>query len=282
VFRVGTFPGPRLRGHRPPLRPSTDPALDTSGSVLRAVRGSPVALAVGIAISSALAAGMDDAAHLGALAGASLAAAAGAVTLAHRPRAAPAVALVLVLVPLATIPALGLPASLLLVAGALAYALLYARLLAPRTPFAILALGGAAATSALAGWQSAASILSPTPLLLAATAFLWVPGHVWSVSLAGERDRGAREEASLVALAGPRAAAAAVFATSAATVCASLLLVPALGWAYGILAVPAGAILLAGALELRRRADGPAATRTVELSAVYLGVLLAGVALSAL
>ena len=177
---------------------------------------------------------------------------------------------------------LGLLTPVLLVAGALTYALLYVRRLAPHTPFAILAAGGAGAMFVLAGWQSVESILAPTPLLLAAVAFLWVPGHVWSSCLAPDRDRGAPKLASLVTLAGPRRAAEAVFATSAATVLASLLLVPRLGWPYAALAVPAGAILLAGALEHRRRADDPTAIRMVELSALYLTLLLAAVALSSL
>jgi protoheme IX farnesyltransferase len=279
VFRVGTLPGQRVPRIAPPLGSRTSPALDTPGFVLRSARGLPVALATGIAFSSALAAGIDDAARLGALAGSSLAAAAGALLLAHRPPAAPAVALVLV--PFAAIPALGVATPLLVVAGALLY-VLYARRLAARTPFAILAAGGAAASFALAGWQAAESVVTPTPLLLAAVAFLWTPGHVWSSSLATDRDRGTQTIASLASLAGAGRAAAAVFATSAATVFASLLLVPRLPWEYAALAVPAGAILLAAALELRRRADPRSAARVVELSALYVVMLLAGLALTAL
>ena len=280
MFRTPGLLDDDLVGNRRPPFAATAPALDTPGALLRAVGRSPVALAAGVAISCALAAGLDDGARLGVLAVSSSAAAAGALTVAHRPRAAPGWALVVL--PVAAIPVLGVGAPVLLVAAALLYAPLYVLRLAPRTPYAIVAAGGAAACVALAGWQTAASILSPTPPMLAAVAFLWVPGHVWSSSLPNRGDRGATGRSRFVALAGSRRAAAAVFATSLATVVASLLLVPRLAPAYALVAVPAGAYLLAATSELRRRPDGPAARRAAEGSVLYLWALLAALVLTAL
>src|SRR5262245_40836371 len=88
------------------------------------------------------------------------------------------------------IPVLGLLTALCLCAGALAY-VAYARHLAPRTPFAILAASAAAGSFALGGWAVVASVVRPTPLLVAAVIFLWVPGYAWSLSLSLDRGAGA-------------------------------------------------------------------------------------------
>ena len=144
-----------------------------------------------------------------------------------------------------------------------------------------MALGGAAAAFALAGWQTAASICRPMPALLAAAVFLWVPGHAWSWPIATGRDRGTGRPSQLVAAAGRRRAAAAVFATSVAAVCATLLLALLLPWPYAAVVLPAAAWLVARARTLRLRADRASARTAFEASTRFLRASLGGLALSA-
>jgi heme O synthase-like polyprenyltransferase len=274
VSRIVTLAGSR----RPPSWAARAPA--TARRLPQFEHARHVALATGVTVAAGMAGGQDDPALLAALGLASLTAAAGAFILGHRSH--PPLGLALVAASQVAAPAIGLRASLYLLVGALTYALLYARRLAPRTPFAIVAGGAAAGCFALAGWQSAASSLHPTPLLLAALIFLWVPGHAWSLSLAIECEPGARGVPLLPAVAGRRRTAAAVFATSVAVVAASLVLAPRLPWLYAAVALPAGACLLAATLTLRRRSDAVSARRAFDLSALYLSALSAALVLASL
>ena len=278
VSRIAIPSRNAVPGNHPPPAAAAAATHGHAKRGLDARDGRQVALASGVAIAAAVAAGLDDPAHLGVLAASSCAAAAGAFLLGHRSRAAPGVALVAA--SLVAVPWLGLGPPLFLLAGALTYALVYARWLAPRTPFAIVVAGAAAACLAPAGWLAGASSLRPTPLLLAAVIFLWVPGHAWSYSLATECVPGTPGVPLLRAAAGPARTAAAVFATTVAVVVASLVLAPGLAWPYAAVAVPAGACLLAAAHALRRRADPGSARRAFELSGLYLSALLGALVLA--
>ena len=254
----------------------------------RILRGSPalllVAFPVAAALAAALAAGQRDPERLAFLGLATLAAAAGAFLLGRRQRPAPRVALVsvaLVAASQAATPLLGLRPSLYLLAGAATY-VFYARRLEPRTPFAVVVAGVSLGSVALAGWQTAASTLRPTPLLVAAALFLWTPGHVWSLSLAAGRDSRASGRATLAAVAGVEQTAAAVFASTIGLVVASLVLAPQFAWPYAAVVVPAGACFLATTFLLRHRPNAAAASRAYRFSGAYLAALLAGVALSTL
>jgi protoheme IX farnesyltransferase len=278
VSRLDTFPGNSFPGNRPPAPAArvTPPA--HAGDDLRVWDGPQVALAAGLAAAAAAAAGLDDPRRLGVLAASSLLAAAGALSLGHRARAAPAVALVAA--SQVAVPVLGPGPALYLLAGALLYGVLYVRVLAGRTPFAILAAGAAAACLPLAGWEAAASAVRPTPLLLAAVVFLWVPAHAWSLSLATDRGPGTRGMPLLLAAAGRSRTGAAVFAASCGAVGASLVLAPRLPLLFAAVAVPAGAGLLWTAGALRKRADAASARRVFELSGLYLAALLVALVLA--
>jgi 4-hydroxybenzoate polyprenyltransferase len=236
----------------------------------------PAALPVAAALAAALAAGQREPAQLAVLGLATLAAATGAFLLPRRIAAGAAVAAA----SLAAAPILGPRPSLYLLAGALSYGVLYARWLEPHTPFAVVLAGASIGCASLAGWQTAASTVRPTPLLVAAVIFLWTPGHLWSRSIAVERDR--LSSASLAAVAGVEQTAAAVFAVAVGVVAASVLLAPRLGWPYAVLAIPAGACLVAATAPLRHRTDMAAAGRAHRCSDLYLAALLAGLALSTL
>lgn len=248
----------------------------------RTLRGPPalprVAVAAGIALAAALAAGQRTPERLVVLGLATLAAA--ACSVAGRPER-PAIGVALIASSLAALPLLGLRPSLYLLAGAVTY-VLYARWLEPRTPFGIVVAGISLGCVALAGWQTTASTFRPTPILVAAVIFLWTPGHVWSRSIAVESDVCAPGPATLVALAGVERTAAAVSASTIGLVAASLVLTPQLAWPYAAVAIPAGVCLLAATVPLRNRADRSATARAHRCSGAYLAALLAGLALSTL
>jgi hypothetical protein len=274
VSRIVTLAGSRRPSRAAALAPTATKRHSPAGL------GRQVALAASVTLAAGIAAGQDDPALLAALGLAALAAAAGSFFLGHGSHPTPGVALVAA--SQAGALAIGLRPSLYLLAGALTYALLYARRLAARTPFAIVAAGAAAGCFALAGSATAASTMRPSSLLLAAVIFLWVPGHAWSLSLAIECEPGARGAPLLAAVAGRRQTAAAVFAASVGVVVASLALALRLPWPYAAVAVPAGACLLVATHELRRRADAASARRAFDLSGLYLCALSGALVLASL
>jgi hypothetical protein len=141
-----------------------------------------------------------------------------------------------------------------------------------RSPFGVVAAGAAAGLAVLGGWQTTAG-LDVTVSLLAAVVFLWTPTLGWSREIA--RGRG-----PLATAAGAERAAAAIVATAAALVPASLLLATRVALPFGAVAAAADAILLAATLALRRRPDTAAAKLAGRASTAYLVAVLAGVALA--
>lgn len=177
---------------------------------------------------------------------------------------------------------LGLLPSSYLLAGAATHAVLYRRWAEPRTPFGIVFGGAAGSFAALAGWQTAASTLRPTPLLLAAVIFLWTPSRTWALSIVLACRHRADGLPTLPVVAGVKRTAAAVHANTVGLVVAALALALRLSWPYAAVAVPACACLLGATFALRRRADIASAWRAYRLSGLYLLALLAGLVLSAL
>jgi protoheme IX farnesyltransferase len=257
------------------------------------------ALITATAVAAALAAGRHDPRTLIVLAAAALCSSCGASSLNHwldrdldarmartceRPlptgRLAPGVALGLgvglTVVPLAAERALGLGATLYLLAGAATYALVYTAWLKRRTPFSIVWGGAAGSFAALAGWQTAASTFRPTPIVLAGVLFLWTPSHFWSFAIARERDYRSGGVPTLVAVAGVERAGRAVAASAAGLVVWSLLLGGFLPWPYLVFALPSGIWFLSLAVRLSRDPSPDRAWSLFKLSGVHLLVVLAG------
>jgi protoheme IX farnesyltransferase len=260
-------------------------------------------LVVAVAVTAALAAGVSSVATLLVLASACLAASAGASALNQvferdldarmrrtrsRPLAAgrldPRVASVLgwglVGASQASALVLGAGAALYLLAGALTYAVVYTRVLKPRTPYSIVLGGASGSFAALAGWQAGASTATPAAVLLAAVLFCWTPSHFWSLAIVLERDYREAGLPMLSARAGARRTAAAVVANTVALVVASLALGAFLPWPYLAVAVPAGAGFLGLTLWLLLSPEPARAFIVFKLSGAYLLVLLAGVVLA--
>lgn len=263
------------------------------------------ALVVSVALAAALAAGEHSPARLTILGLACLAASAGASVLGDYPGLGPdaptgrahprrpasrrivsddarALGVGLILLSQGAIPVLGVVPALVLLAGAATYVVLYSLWLGPRAPFSVVVAGVALSFAALAGWQTAESGLRPAAQALAAVIVLWVPGHVWALSIVREREDRAAGLPSLCVLVGAERTAVAVLANTLGLVAASLLLAAFLAWPYAAIAVPAGAGFLAAALSLRRHPGTASARRAHGLSVPYLVALLAGLALSTL
>lgn len=256
---------------------STAPA---RAKTMRAPPAPPLAVFPAVvALAAAIAAGQRKDEQLVALALATLTAASGASLLSHRRRSA--LGLFLLAASQVAIPLLGLRPSLYLLAGVALY-VLYARWLEARTPFCIVVAGAALGCAVLAGWQTSATALRPAPFLVAVVIFLWMPGHLWSRSIAVETDHRVSSPASLAAVAGVEQTGVAVFASTIGLVVASIVLATQLGWPYAAVAVPAGACFLGATLPLRHRVDTDKAARAHRCSGAYLVALLAGLALSAI
>ena len=263
------------------------------------------ALVVLVALAAAVAAGTTEPATLLVLSGACLAASAGASALNHyldravdarmartrsrplpagrlEPRLAAFLGTGLVVVSQLSALALGVLPALYLLAGALAYAVVYTWWLKPRTPYSIVLGGAAGSFAALAGWQTGGSTWAPAALLLAAVLFLWTPSHFWSLAIVLEPDYRAAGVPMLSAVAGAERTAHAVLVNTAGLVATSLVLGVFLPWPYLAAAVPAGACFLGLALWLRRRPDARRAFTVFKLSGLYLLALLAGLVLSSL
>lgn len=262
-------------------------------------------LVVAVALAAAVAAGTSDGRTLLVLAGACLAASAGASALNHyldrnvdarmartrrRPlpsgRVDPRLALwlgaALIAASQLSAVALGPLPAVYLMAGALTYALVYTRWLKPRTPYSIVLGGGAGSFAALAGWETGASTAAPAALLLAAVLFLWTPSHFWSLAIVLERDYREAGVPMLSAVVGVDRTARAIVANTAVLVACTLALGLFLPWPYLAVAAPAGACFLGLTLWLRRRPEASRAFTVFKLSGLYLLALLAGLVLSTL
>lgn len=262
-------------------------------------------LVASTAAAAAVAAGQRDLTRLLVLAAATLAASGGAGSLDHwlgrdldarmprtgsRPvpggRLSPNVALglglSLVLLSGGSEPELGPGATCLLLAGVVTYVGVYTSWLKPRTPFSIVWGGAAGSLAALAGWETAGSVVAPAPLVLAGVLFLWTPCHSWSFALARDRDCRCGGTPTLVTAAGPERAARATAASAAGLVAWSWLLGGFLAWPYLALVVPAGVWFLALTARLAQDPTPERALRVFRSSGLHLLVVLAGLAAAGL
>jgi protoheme IX farnesyltransferase len=263
------------------------------------------ALVVLTAVAAALAAGERDAATLGVLVLACLAASSGASALNHlldrdldsrmsrtagrplpsrrvTPRTALWLGLGLVAASQTAAPVLGWGPTLYLLSGALVYAVVYTAWLKRRTPYSIVLGGAAGSFAALAGWETAATTWAPAPQLLALVLFLWTPSHFWSLAIVLERDYRAAGVPALSAVAGAARTASAVWWNTLALVVTSFVLGAYVAWPYLVVAVPVGLWFLLLAHRLRREPVEARAWRTFKLSGAYLLALLVALVLSVL
>ncbi|HEY2075478.1 MAG TPA: heme o synthase [Streptosporangiaceae bacterium] len=170
-------------------------------------------------------------------------------------------------------------------AAILFYVFVYTIALKRRTASNIVIGGAAGCFPVLVGWAAVTGRVSWAAGVLFAVIFFWTPPHFWALAIKFRDDYAAAKVPMLPVVATPAAVAKKILAYSYVMVAATLLLTPYAGWVYGCCAVILGGWFLAEAHRLRRRietAGGSAPMRLFHLSIVYLTLLFAAVAITAL
>jgi protoheme IX farnesyltransferase len=177
-------------------------------------------------------------------------------------------------------------------AAILFYIFVYTLLLKRRSPANIVIGGAAGCFPVLVGWAAVTGTVGLPAVVLFAVIFLWTPPHFWALAMKFRKDYAAANVPMLPVVASPAAVARKILWYSYAMVVATLALVPYAGWIYGVLAAGLGAWFVAEAHRLHARVAAAetggqaqakgAPMRLFHLSIVYLTLLFAGVAVTAL
>jgi heme o synthase len=176
-------------------------------------------------------------------------------------------------------------AAVLADAAILFYIFVYTIGLKRRTASNIVIGGAAGCFPVLVGWAAVTGRVSWAAGVLFAVIFFWTPPHFWALAIKFRDDYAAAKVPMLPVVATPAIVAKKILLYSYVMVAATLLLTPYAGWVYGGCAAILGGWFLAEAHRLRSRiatASGPAPMRLFHLSIVYLTLLFAAVALTAL
>ena len=158
------------------------------------------------------------------------------------------------------------------------YVLVYTLLLKRRTAQNIVWGGAAGCFPVLIGWSAVTGSLDVAPFVLFLIIFLWTPPHYWPLSMKYEADYEAARVPMLPVVASPVEVGRQTVLYSWAMVGSSLLLIPTAntGWLYGVVAVLSGAVFIAEAHGLLRRARLGVDIRPMRLfhfSITYLSLL---------
>jgi len=176
-------------------------------------------------------------------------------------------------------------AAVLADAAILFYVFVYTIALKRRTASNIVIGGAAGCFPVLVGWAAVTGRVSWAAGVLFAVIFFWTPPHFWALAMKFRDDYAAAKVPMLPVVATPAVVAKKILLYSYVMVVATLLLTPYAGWVYGCCAAVLGGWFLAEAHRLRGRiatASGPAPMRLFHLSIVYLTLLFAAVAVTAL
>ena len=172
-------------------------------------------------------------------------------------------------------------AAALSFSGFLGYTLVYTVWLKRTTPQNIVIGGAAGAVPPLVGWAAATGSLSWTALYLFAIVFYWTPPHFWALSLLMKDEyakagipmlpvvRGERETRKQILL-----YSVLLWAVTQLPFCAG-----GLGVVYLVSSLALGAVFIAGAVVLYRRADRRSALRLYLFSLAYLALLFGAMVL---
>jgi len=173
--------------------------------------------------------------------------------------------------------AVNLLAAALALSGFLGYVLVYTMWLKRSTPHNIVIGGAAGAVPPLVGWAATRGSLSWTAVYLFAIVFYWTPPHFWALSLLMKEEyakvgvpmmpvvRGERETRRQILL-----YSLLLYAVTQLPFCAG-----GFGGIYLTASVGLGALFIAGAVTLYRRADRRSALRLYLFSLAYLAALFA-------
>jgi len=162
------------------------------------------------------------------------------------------------------------------------YVVVYTMLLKRRTPQNIVWGGAAGCMPVLIGWSAVTGSLAWAPVLLFAVVFFWTPPHFWALAIRYKDDYARAGVPMLPVVASPVQVARQIVAYSWLTAATSLALWPvATGWVYGVLALGAGAVLVAEAHRLLGaavRGEPGRPMRLFHLSNSYLAFVFLAVA----
>jgi len=166
----------------------------------------------------------------------------------------------------------------LALAGFYFYVFIYTRWLKRSTPQNIVIGGAAGAFPPLVGWAAATGRLDLTALYLFLIVFYWTPPHFWALALLKQHDYGRAGIPMAPLIWGERE-------TMLNMVWYTLILIPitllpaafgAFGLVYALSALVLGVMLLAGTVQIARRAEWvPTAWRVYKYSLLYLALLFA-------
>jgi protoheme IX farnesyltransferase len=174
-------------------------------------------------------------------------------------------------------------AAALSLSGFLGYTLVYTVWLKRSTPQNIVIGGAAGAVPPLVGWAATTGSLSWTALYLFAIVFYWTPPHFWALSLLMKDEyakvgvpmmpvvRGEQETRKQILL-----YSILLYAVTQLPFCAGGFGVPSLA-----ASVVLGAVFIAGAVVLYRRADRRSALRLYLFSLAYLALLFGAMVVDA-
>jgi heme o synthase len=162
------------------------------------------------------------------------------------------------------------------------YVIVYTMLLKRRTSQNIVWGGAAGCMPVLIGWAAVTGSLTWAPVVLFGVVFFWTPPHFWALAIRYKDDYARAGVPMLPVVATPVRVARQIMAYSWLTVATSLVLWPlATGWVYGVLALGAGAALLAEAhrlLAATRAGQAGHPMRLFHLSNSYLAFVFLAVA----
>ena len=170
-------------------------------------------------------------------------------------------------------------------AAILFYVFVYTIALKRRTASNIVIGGAAGCFPVLVGWAAVTGRVSWAAGVLFAVIFFWTPPHFWALAMKFRDDYATANVPMLPVVATPAKVAKKILRYSYIMVAATLLLTPYAGWVYGCCAAILGGWFLAEAHRLRSRiatGSGAAPMRLFHLSIVYLTLLFAAVAVTAL
>ena len=165
--------------------------------------------------------------------------------------------------------------------GFLGYVFVYTVWLKRRTPQNIVIGGAAGAVPPLVGWAAVTGGLAGMPLYLFAIVFFWTPPHFWALSLLMKKEyervgvpmlpvvRGEQETRRQILL-----YSVLLWAVTQLPFCAG-----GLGAVYLVSSLVLGAMFIAGAVVLYRRADRRSALRLYLFSLAYLALLFGAMVL---
>ena len=176
-------------------------------------------------------------------------------------------------------------AAALTAAAIVFYVVVYTMLLKRRTSQNIVWGGAAGCMPVLIGWSAVTDSLAWAPFVLFGVVFFWTPPHFWALAIRYREDYSNAGVPMLPVVASPLRVAREIVVYSWLTVATTLVLWPlATGWVYGVLALVAGAALLAGAHRLLRQTASsdpaviPKPMQLFHLSNSYLAFVFVAVA----